>query len=115
MKRIYFLLVASILCLTATAQNDNDTSMNKTAVAVCDCLEKANITESSSEMQMQQAFMNCIISSAPDLFEKTTSSGDDYMTAGQEIATKLVMEMMKNDSDQYVRHFAEEAVERINK
>ena len=70
--------------------------MNKTAVAVCDCLEKANITESSSEMQMQQAFMNCIISSAPDLFEKITSSGDDYMTAGQEIATKLVMEMMKN-------------------
>lgn len=96
MKRIYFFLAASISFFTATAQNNNDTSMNKTAVAVCDCLGKANITENTSEMQMQQAFMNCIISSAPDLFEKITSSGDDYMTAGQEIATKLVMEMMKN-------------------
>ena len=96
MKRIYFFLVASALFLTATAQDSNDTSMHKTAVAVCDCLGKANITENTSEMQMQQAFMNCIISSAPDLFEKITSSGDDYMTAGQEIATKLVMEMMKN-------------------
>lgn len=96
MKRLCFFLAASILYLAATAQNDNDTSMHKTAVAVCDCLEKANITENTSEMQMQQAFMNCIISSAPDLFEKITSSGDDYMTAGQEIATKLVTEMMKN-------------------
>lgn len=96
MKRLYFFLAASMWFLTATAQNDNDTSLHKTAVAVCDCLEKANITENTSEMQMQQAFMNCIISSAPDLFEKITSSGDDYMTAGQQVATQLVMEMMKN-------------------
>ena len=96
MKKMFFFLVASAFFLTATAQSTNDTSMHKMAVAVCDCLGKANISETTSEAQMQQAFMNCILSSAPDLFEKITSSGDDYMTAGQEIATKLVMEMMKN-------------------
>ena len=98
MKRI---LVALFACNTffaaASAQSaKEDTSLNATAVAVCDCLTKANITDKSTEEQMQQAFMTCIFSSAPDLVAKITASGEDYATAGQEIGTKLVMAMMKN-------------------
>ena len=98
MKKIISSLFALTLFLVATAQSDKpDTSMHATAIAVCDCLTKANITDKSTEEQMQQAFLNCIFTSAPDLITKIASSGEDYATAGQEIATKLAMEMLKNN------------------
>ena len=97
MKKLFLSLLAFNFFLAATAQtNKEDTSLNSTATAVCDCLTKANITDKSTEEQMQQAFMTCIFSSAPDLVSKITASGEDYATAGQEIGTKLVMTMMKN-------------------
>lgn len=98
MKKLIVTLFTLILFLAATAQsNSQDTSMHATALAVCDCLNKANITDKSTEEQMQMAFMNCIFTSAPELITKITSSGEDYETAGQELATKLAMEMLKNN------------------
>src|SRR5580765_8266426 len=104
MKKIISSLLALGLFLVATAQSNNpDTSMHATAVAVCDCLTKANITDKSTEEQMQQAFLNCIFTSAPDLITKIASSGEDYATAGQELATKLAMEMLKSNCSAFTK------------
>ncbi len=97
MKKIAFSFFAVTLFVAVSAQSTTqDTSLHATAVAVCDCLTKANISDKSTEEQMQQAFLNCIFTSAPDLITKIASSGEDYATAGQEIGTKLAMEMLRS-------------------
>src|SRR5258708_4742924 len=97
MKKIIFSLFALPVFFIATAQTtNNDTSMHATAIAVCDCLTKANISDKSSQADIQQAFLTCILKSAPDFMTKIASSGEDPATAGQEMATKLAMEMLKN-------------------
>jgi thymidine phosphorylase len=97
MKKAIFSFFALTLFLAARAQSGtNDTSLHASAIAVCNCLEKANITDKSSEQEMQMAFLNCITTSAPELIAKIASSGEDFATAGQEIGTKLAMEMLKN-------------------
>jgi hypothetical protein len=97
MKKVYFPLIALTFFLAAGAQDTTtDTSIHATAIAVCDCLTKANITDNSTEEQMQQAFLNCIFTSAPGLITKIVSGGEDYSKAGEELGTKLAMEMLKN-------------------
>jgi len=97
MKQIICALLVLIPFITVTAQSNNeDTSMHATAVAVCDCLTKANLPKDSPEEKIQQVFLNCLFTSAPDLVTKIAGSGDDYVTASQELGTKLMMEMMKN-------------------
>ncbi len=93
MKKIILLLLVLIFCFKAKSQ---DTSLSKAAVSVCDCLTKSKIEEKNSPEQMQQVFLNCMFTSAPDLISKIVSSGEDYQKAGEEIGTKLAMEMMKN-------------------
>jgi hypothetical protein len=93
MKKIIFPLIVLSFCFNAKSQ---DTSLSKAAVSVCDCLTKSKIEEKSSPEQMQQVFLNCMFTSAPDLISKIVSSGEDYQKAGEEIGTKLAMEMMKN-------------------
>lgn len=93
MKKIIFPLLILSFCFNAKSQ---DTSLSKAAVSVCDCLTKSKIEEKSSPEQMQQVFLNCMFTSAPDLITKIVSSGEDYQKAGEEIGTKLAMEMMKN-------------------
>ena len=88
MKKLLFLLF--ILC--SYIVKSQDTSLNKAATAVCDCLTKSKIDENSSQEQMQQAFLSCIFTSAPDLITKIVSRGQDYQKDGDEIA----MQMMKN-------------------
>ena len=95
MKKIIFSLFAFSIFFAATAQSNDDTSMHTTAIAVCDCLTKSTITDKSSQADIQQAFLGCILKSAPDFMTKIASSGDPT-TAGQELATKLAMEMMQN-------------------
>lgn len=96
MKKIIFSLFALSIFFAATAQTTgSDTSMHTTAIAVCDCLTKSNITDKSSQADVQQAFVGCMLKSAPDFMTKIASS-EDPTTAGQELATKLAMEMMKN-------------------
>jgi hypothetical protein len=97
MKKIIASLLALSIFFAVKAQTtDNDTSMHTTAIAVCDCLTKSSITDKSSQAEIQQAFLSCILKSAPDFMTKITSSGEDPATAGQELATKLAMEMVKN-------------------
>ncbi len=95
MKRIISGLLALTLFFGATAQSGKDTSVQAMAVAVCDCLTKADITDNTSQQQIQQAFMSCIFSSAPDLVSKIASGGGDA-EAAQQMATNLAMEMLKN-------------------
>jgi hypothetical protein len=98
MKKIFFLLFALYCYVAATAQTTEkpDTSLHATAIAVCDCLTKAKITDNSTEEQVQQAFLSCIFSSAPDFVSKIMSSGDDVNKASEELGTQLAMEMLKN-------------------
>ena len=104
MKKIIFALFALTFYLHGTAQsNTEDTSMHATAVAVCDCLTKANLTEDSPQEKIQQAFLNCLFTSAPGLVSKIAGSGDDYVTASQELGTKLMMEMMKNGCPSFMK------------
>jgi hypothetical protein len=101
MKKIIFSLLALVFFTAAHAQTD--TSLDKTADAVCSCLGKANITDKSSQDEIEKAFMNCVLSSAPDLVAKIVASGKDYETAGQEIGTQLVMAMMKNNCTAFTK------------
>ena len=104
MKKIIFALFALTFFLHGTAQSDSeDTAMHATAIAVCDCLTKANLAEDSPEEKIQQAFLNCLFTSAPDLVSKIAGSGDDYVTASQELGTKLMMEMMKNGCPAFMK------------
>ncbi|HEX5155146.1 MAG TPA: hypothetical protein VFW07_27065 [Parafilimonas sp.] len=104
MKKIIFALLALMFFLHGTAQSTTeDTSMHATAIAVCDCLTKANLAEDASEEKIQQAFLNCLFTSAPDLVGKIAGSGDDYMAASQELGTKLMMEMMKNGCPAFMK------------
>jgi hypothetical protein len=73
----------------------NDTSLHKAAVEVCDCLTKSNLGTNVTEEQLQQAFLSCVLTSAPDLITQIVSSGEDYEKAGEEIGTKLSIELMK--------------------
>ncbi len=93
MRKIFFALIITSVAFKAESQ---DTSLNKAAISVCDCLTKSKIDESSTPEQMQQAFLNCMLSSAPGLISKIVSSGEDYQKAGEEIGTQLAMQMMKN-------------------
>lgn len=101
MKKIKALLLTITIFAAATAHSQ-DTSMHATAVAVCSCLEKSNISENSSTQEMQQAFIKCIMS-APDFISKIASSGGDYEAAAQEIGTQLVMEMMKSNCSAFTK------------
>lgn len=92
MKKILVSLLAIVCFVNVKAQSDDDTSMHATAVAVCDCLSKSNITDSSSAQQMQQAFLTCITSS-PDFLTKVMAGGD--MDGAEKVATELAMELMK--------------------
>lgn len=104
MKRIIFALFALTSFLRGTAQsNTQDTSMHATAIAVCDCLTKANLSEDSPEDKIQQAFLNCLFTSAPGLVNKIAGSGQDYVTASQELGTNLMMEMMKNGCPAFMK------------
>lgn len=93
MKKIFFLIPACFFLLSANAQSD--TSLHRAAIAVCDCLSKSNLSDNVTETELQQLFMTCMLSSAPDLVTQIMSSGDDYEKAGEEIGTKLSMELMK--------------------
>ena len=100
MKKILSSLFALTIFLTANAQSDKDTSMHATAVAVCDCLGKAHISDSASATEVQQAFLNCLTSS-PGFLAKVMAGGD--MEAGEQIATELGMELMKMNCPSFMK------------
>ena len=104
MKQFTYLIIAIVFTSSIKAQTpQTDTSLNKTAVAVCDCLTKANISDKSTPEEMQKAFMNCIFTSAPDFITKIMSSGQDYQKAGEELGTQLAMQMMKNNCPAFTK------------
>ena len=95
MKKLLFLLLAVVLINIKTIAQTGDTSLHKSAVAVCDCLSKSKIDNNSTPQQLQQIFLQCILTSAPDLVTKMMSNGQDNMQAAEETATNLALEMMK--------------------
>jgi hypothetical protein len=92
----------------------DDTSLHKAAVAVCDCLTKSNLNDKATEEQLQQAFLTCMLSSAPDLITQIVASGEDYEKAGQEIGTKLSMEMLKTGCPAFTKIATSMALENGN-
>ncbi len=100
MKKILSSLFALTIFIAANAQSGKDTSIHATAIAVCDCLDKSHLSDSSSTQQLQQAFLSCLTSS-PGFIAKVMSGGD--MEAAQEIATQLGMEMMKINCPSFLK------------
>ncbi len=96
MKKIAVYITVACLFLNINAKAQTDTSMQKSAVAVCDCLSKSKIDNNSTPEQLQQIFLACIFSSAPDLVSKIISNGQDNQQAAEQIATNLALEMVKN-------------------
>ncbi len=100
MKKILFSLFTLAIFITANAQSAKDTSIHATAIAVCDCLGKSHISDSSTTEELQQAFLSCLTSS-PGFLAKVMEGGD--MEAGQQIATELGMEMMKINCPSFIK------------
>ena len=100
MKKILVSLLAIVCFISVKAQSTEDTSMHATAVAVCDCLGKSGITDSSSAQEMQQAFLTCITSS-PGFLTKVMAGGD--MDGAEKIATDLAMELMKINCPSFMK------------
>ncbi|MBV9961229.1 MAG: hypothetical protein JO072_03210 [Parafilimonas sp.] len=95
MKKIFFFLLTVVLINFKTIAQTGDTSLHASAIAVCDCLSKAKIENNSTPQQLQQIFLQCILTSAPDLVTKMMGNGQDNMQAAEETATNLALEMMK--------------------
>ena len=97
MKKLSFYILAICLFFNSVIKaQSTDTSMQKSAVAVCDCLSKSKIDNNSTPEQLQQIFLGCILSSAPDLVSKIIANGQDNQQAAEQIATNLALEMVKN-------------------
>ena len=96
MKKISIYILATCLFFTAKTNAQTDTLMQKSAVAVCDCLSKSKIDNNSTPEQLQQIFLGCIFSSAPDLVTKIIANGQDNQQASEQLATNLALEMVKN-------------------
>ena len=92
-KKIFLTFIIACFAFKAKCQ---DTSLHKSAIAVCDCLTKNKIDDKSTPQQLQQVFLQCILTSSPDLVTKMMGNGQDNMQAAQETATNLALEMMKN-------------------
>ncbi len=95
MKKLLFFLLAVVLINIKTKAQTGDTSLHASAVAVCDCLSKSKIDNNSTPQQLQQIFLQCILTSAPDLVTKMIGNGQDNMQAAEETATNLAYEMIK--------------------
>lgn len=95
-KTSFYILAVCLLINSVIKAQSTDTSMQKSAVAVCDCLSKSKIDNSSTPEQLQQIFLGCILSSAPDLVSKIIANGQDNQQAAEQIATNLALEMVKN-------------------
>jgi len=80
---------------SAYSQGGEDTSMHKAAVEVCDCLNKSELPANTTQEQLQQAFLSCVLTAAPDLMTQIASAGDDYEKAGAELGQKLSLELLK--------------------
>jgi hypothetical protein len=96
MKEPLIYIIITCLLFTVKLNAQTDTVMQKSAVAVCDCLSKAKIDKSSTPEQLQQIFLNCILTSAPDLVSKIISNGQENQQAAEQIAMNLSLEMVKN-------------------
>ena len=96
MKKLSLYILAVCLILNIKTKAQSDTLMQKSAVAVCDCLSKSKIENNSTPEELQQVFLKCIFSSAPDLVTKIIANGQDNQQASEELATNLALEMVKN-------------------
>jgi len=96
MKKLSIYIITTCLFFTIKLNAQTDTSMQKDAVAVCNCLSKSKIDNNSTPEQLQQLFLSCILSSAPDLVSKIISNGQEDQQAAEQIAMNLSLEMVKN-------------------
>ncbi len=91
--KICLLFIAPLFFLNANAQKD--TSLRKTSIAICNCLEKKNMGALKSEADMQAVFLKCITDSAMDAFSAiiAESDGDTYK-AGKDLGEKIALDLL---------------------
>ncbi|HYK44463.1 MAG TPA: hypothetical protein VEV83_04805 [Parafilimonas sp.] len=111
MKKFLLSFLVTVVCGVYTQAQTADDTLHKAAIAVCDCLTKANLGTNVTEEQLQQAFLSCVLTSAPDLITQIMASGDDYQKAGEEIGTKLSLELMKTGCPAFTKIAASMALQ----
>lgn len=97
MKKILSLVTFFAACFVANAQNNKDSSVKKTAVSICNCLEKNHVENAKDQAEMQSIFLQCMLDSAASAMGEiaTNANNGDIQQASQEFAQKIAMELVK--------------------
>jgi hypothetical protein len=97
MKKIVSLITFLVACFAVKAQNNKDTSVQKTAVSICNCLEKNHMENAKDQAEMQSIFLQCMLDSAASAMSEIASNANngDIQQASQEFAQKIAMELVK--------------------
>jgi hypothetical protein len=98
MKKILSLAACLVVCFVVKAQDKKDSSIKKTAVSICNCLEKNHMEKAGSQTEMQQVFLQCMLDSAASVMGDVilNSENGDYKQAGEEFAQKIALELVKS-------------------
>jgi len=97
MKKLFSLSIFFIACFAVKAQNDQDSSIKKTAVSICNCLEKNHAGEAKDQAEMQSIFLQCMLDSAASTMSEIVMNAPngDYQKASTEVAQKIALELAK--------------------
>jgi len=97
MKKLFSLIIFLIACFAVKAQNDQDSSIKKTAVSICNCLEKNHAGEAKDQAEMQSIFLQCMLDSAASTMSEIVMNAPngDYQKASTEVAQKIALELAK--------------------
>jgi hypothetical protein len=97
MKKLFSLSIFLIACFAVKAQNDQDSSIKKTAVSICNCLEKNHAGEAKDQAAMQSIFLQCMLDSAASTMSEIVMNAPngDYQKASTEVAQKIALELAK--------------------
>jgi hypothetical protein len=96
-----FLAAICFVSLQATAQKD--TSLRKTSIAICNCLEKQKLSEAKTEEAMQGIFLKCMMDSAMDVFTNAMTESNDNYSAGKDIGEKLAMDLLAMGCEPFLK------------
>lgn len=86
-----FLLINNLV----HSQEKKDTSLNKLAVSVCNCISKNGVEKIKTKDEAEQIFLKCILDSANEKVLEFIGS-EDTDKKGKEFGEKLAIEMVKN-------------------
>lgn len=98
MKQLLSLAICFSVCFAVKAQDNKDTTIQKAAVSICNCLEKNHVENAKGESEMQAIFLQCMIDSASQVMGDLVMNSDngDMQQAGEEVGQKIAMELVRS-------------------